>query len=86
MQRLPRQQQLQPDQHGLRNLPSQGFSGDDESQSRFVELPANLRSMIAVADADPTGSGLLGHVHGDFVRLRADHQPEAIVAINAGGA
>src|SRR5437588_861587 len=41
---LPREQQLQPDQreHGLRELPPEGFPRHDESQSRAVEFPADL--------------------------------------------
>jgi hypothetical protein len=45
MHRLPHKQQLQPDHHGLRQLPFEGLSGDDESESRHLEFPPNVRSV-----------------------------------------
>ena len=40
--RLPRQQQLQPDQHGLHFLPPEGLQGHDESD-HVRRIPADLR-------------------------------------------
>ncbi len=42
---LPRQQQLQPDEHGLLFMPPEGLSGNDESESRGLELPDRVRSV-----------------------------------------
>ncbi len=56
--RLPRQQQLQPYGDGLRLMPSAGFPGHDESESRQRELPADLRAVpqhdvLAERDVQP---------------------------------
>ena len=45
LHRLPRQQQLQPQHRGLRELPPEGFPGNDQSQSRHCEFPADLRTV-----------------------------------------
>ena len=45
MHRLPPQQQLQPNQYGLRKLPSQGLPRDDQSQSRVRKFLADLQSV-----------------------------------------
>src|SRR5215475_2267456 len=41
---VPREQQLQPDQreHGLRELPLEGFSGHHQPEPRFQRLPADV--------------------------------------------
>lgn len=43
MQRLPHQQQFQPDKHGVRELPLKGLSRNDESEPSGSEFPADLR-------------------------------------------
>ena len=39
------EQQLQPDEHGLHQLPPQRFSGDHEPESRGGEFPVELRAV-----------------------------------------
>ena len=58
MHRLPREQQLQFEQHGLRNLPPEGLPGYDESKPREFELPTGLRlvpqhEFMAECDVQP---------------------------------
>src|SRR6267378_8358554 len=42
--------------------------------------------VIGIADADPAGTGLFGHVHCNFICLRANDQAQTIVAIDGGSA
>ena len=51
------------DEHGLRDLPPDGLPGHDESESRDVELPADLRAVpqhgnLAECDLQPQQHGL----------------------------
>src|SRR5258708_14519396 len=41
--------------------------------------------MVAVADADPAGAGFFRHPHSDLIRLRTDHEAQAVVAIDGCG-
>ncbi len=58
---------------------------DQIAPERLQHVVARDAVMIRVADAHPTASGRLGLVHRDLVRLRADDEPEPVVAVHRRG-
>jgi len=58
---------------------------DQVAFQRLENIVAGDAEMICIAHTDPAGAGFVRHVHGDAIRLRADNEPEAVVAIDGGG-
>ena len=55
---------------------------DEVAFKGFEDVVAGNAEMVGVADADPTGTSFLGHVHGHAIGLWADNQTEAVVPID----
>src|SRR6202162_1598731 len=59
---------------------------DHVALQRLQHVISGDAKMIAVANADPPGAGFFRHAHGNFIRLRPNHQAKAVVAIDGCGA
>jgi len=55
---------------------------DEIALERLEHVPAGDPVVIAVADADPAAAGRERLLHGDGVRLWADHEAETVIAVD----
>jgi len=55
---------------------------DQVAFQSLEDVVAGDPEMICVSNADPAGPGLFGHLHGNAIRLGADHQAQSVVAID----
>src|SRR5439155_4351049 len=59
---------------------------DEIALEPLEHVPAGDPVVIAVADADPAAAGRERLLHGDGVRLWADHEAETVIAVDGRGA